>query len=54
MAFGAFNFEHFTNENNNIYENCDNQLVTSLRNIRFDQMGQLNESGLFICYTFLT
>lgn len=44
-AFGLRNFKN----RNEIYENSDNQFVTSLRNIRFDQMDdQWNDSGLFI------
>lgn len=46
MALGAFNLKNFTLDSQ-IYENSDNQLVTSLRNIRFDHMAQLNEPGLF-------
>lgn len=45
-------FSNLTNRNV-IYEKSDNQFVTSLRNIRFDLMDQMNESGLFIYFMFI-
>lgn len=48
VIMDAFGFKSYRIKSE-IYENSENQFVTSLRNIRFDQMDdQWNDSGLFI------